>query len=130
MKSCDKKPPSEHLEQITLVQWFERQYPKIGCLLVASMNGAVIGGGRGRFALIAKYKAAGMRNGFPDLFLPIPSSIYHGLFIEMKRTKGGSVSKEQKDWIAYLQAQGYQAIVCRGFEEAKREIECYLSTTS
>ena len=123
-----KSTSSEHAEQATLVQWFARQYPKIGHLLVASMNGAFIGGGRGRFALIAKYKTAGMRNGFPDLFLPVPTAHHHGLFIEMKRTKGGRVSPEQKDWLEYLNDAGYKAVVCKGFIEAKEEIECYLST--
>ena len=131
--SNEKSPPkwpTEHAEQVTLVQWFERQYPKIGCLLVASMNGAFIGGGRGRFALIAKYKAAGMRNGFPDLFLPIPSGIYHGLFIEMKRTKGGTISPQQRDWLAYLSQAGYQAHCCAGFDEARACIVSYLEETA
>lgn len=124
--TSSKSMPSEYAEQATLVQWFARQYPKIGHLLVASMNGAYIGGGKGRFALIAKYKLAGMRNGFPDLFLPVPTAQYHGLFIEMKRTKGGTVSKEQKDWLEYLNSAGYKAVVCKGFLEAKAAIESYL----
>lgn len=76
-----------------------------------------------------RLRLEGVCPGVPDLMIPTPSGKHHGLFVEMKRTKGGSVSKEQKDWIAYLQTQGYQAIVCRGFEEAKSGIECYLSTT-
>ena len=123
MKSCDKKPPSEHAEQATLVQWFKMAHPDLRVFAIPN------GGKRGKLEAM-RLRLEGVSPGVPDIMLPTPRGQHHGLFIEMKRTKGGSVSKEQKDWIAYLQAQGYQAIVCRGFEEAKREIECYLSTTS
>ena len=52
--------------------------------------------------------------GVPDLFVPA-----WGLWIEMKRTKGGVVSVEQADWIEYLQGLGYAAVVCRVCDEAK-----------
>ena len=123
MKSCDKKPPSEHAEQATLVQWFKMAHPDLRVFAIPN------GGKRGKMEAM-RLRLEGVCSGVPDLMIPTPRSQHHGLFVEMKRTKGGSVSKEQKDWIAYLQAQGYQAIVCRGFEEAKMEIECYLSTTS
>ena len=123
MKSCDKKLPSEHAEQATLVQWFERAHPHLRIFAIPN------GGKRGKLEAM-RLRLEGVSPGVPDLMIPAPRGPYHGLFVEMKRTKGGSVSKEQKDWIAYLQAQGYQAIVCRGFEEARKEIEYYLSTTS
>ena len=71
-------------------------------------------------------KATGATAGVPDLFLPVPTSQYHGLFIEMKRTKGGKVSPEQKEWLEYLNSAGYRAVVCKGFLEAKAVIESYL----
>ena len=120
---AEKDTPSEDQEQAWLVAWLRREHPSVRIFAIPN------GGGRSK-AQGALLKATGTSPGVPDLMIPTPRGPYHGLFIEMKRTKGGSVSKEQKDWIAYLQAQGYQAIVCRGFEEAKREIECYLSTTS
>jgi hypothetical protein len=58
--------------------------------------------------------------------LPVARGGYHGLFIEMKRQKGGTVSPTQRDWIEYLLAQGYQAVVCRGFDAAREVIEQYL----
>ena len=118
-----KDTPSEDQEQAWLVAWLRREHPSVRIFSIPN------GGGRSK-AQGAILKATGTSPGVPDLMIPAPRGQHHGLFVEMKRTKGGSVSKEQKDWIAYLQAQGYQAIVCRGFEEAKREIECYLSTTS
>ncbi len=123
MKSCDKKSPSEHAEQATLVQWLAIAHPAVRIFAIPN------GGRRGKLEAM-RLQLEGVSPGVPDLMIPAPRGQHHGLFIEMKRTKGGSVSKEQKDWIAYLQAQGYQAIVCRGFEEAKKEVECYLSSTS
>ena len=38
------------------------------------------------------------------------------------RSKGGSLSPEQKDWIAYLEGCGYQCVVGKGAEDAKLKI--------
>ena len=35
---------------------------------------------------------------------------------------GGSVSADQKEWIAYLEECGYRCFVARGAEDAKRQI--------
>jgi hypothetical protein len=43
---------------------------------------------------------------------------YHGLFLELKRIKGGVVSPEQDRWHAELRAQGYRVEVCKGAEAA------------
>ena len=122
MKSCDKKSPSEHAEQATLVQWLAIAHPTVRIFAIPN------GGRRGKLEAM-RLQLEGVSPGVPDLMLPTPRGKHHGLFIEMKRTKGGRTSTEQKDWIAYLNAQGYRAVVCKGFEEAKNEIECYLSTT-
>lgn len=58
---------------------------------------------------------------------PLKNSKYNGLFIELKRIKGGSVSKEQKDFISFLNNQGYLAVVCKGHKEAIVVIEQYLA---
>lgn len=123
MKSCDKKLPSEHAEQATLVQWLAIAHPAVRIFAIPN------GGRRGKLEAM-RLQLEGVSPGVPDLMLPTPRGKHHGLFVEMKRTKGGRTSTEQKDWIAYLQANGYRAIVCHGFEAAKKEIECYLSTTS
>jgi len=115
--------PSEHLEQVTLIAWYRRTYKNE--LLVAIPNG-----GKRHIKTALAMKQEGVSKGFPDLFLPVPNSKFHGLFIEMKRQKGGMLSKEQKEWIDYLNSAGYQAVVCKGFLEAKEVIECYLSDTT
>lgn len=115
--------PSEHLEQVTLVAWYRRTYKNE--LLVAIPNG-----GKRYIKTAMAMKQEGVSKGFPDLFLPVPNSQFHGLFIEMKRQRGGTLSKEQKAWLEYLNSAGYQALVCKGFLEAKEVIECYLNCTT
>ena len=44
------------------------------------------------------------------------------MWIEMKRQKGGVVSPEQTDWIAYLRGVGHLVIVSKGAEDAKNQI--------
>lgn len=122
-KSLTKRLPSEHAEQVTLINWYRRTFNN--SLLVAIPNG-----GRRSIKTAVELKREGVSKGFPDLFLPVPAGGYHGLFIEMKRQKGGAVSKEQKAWLEYLNEAGYKAVVCRGFELAKEAIECYLKPTS
>src|SRR5574344_149841 len=115
--------PTEHLEQITLIAWYRRTYKNE--LLVAIPNG-----GKRHIKTAVSMKQEGTSKGFPDLFLPVPNYQSHGLFIEMKRQKGGTVSKEQKAWLEYLNSVGYQAVVCKGFLEAKEVIECYLNAVT
>lgn len=74
----------------------------------------------------ARLKSVGLRKGVPDLFLPVPKGKYHGLWIEMKRRKKSTTSKEQKEWIEALNGQGYFAAVCLGWIEAKETIERYI----
>lgn len=115
--------PTEHLEQVTLIAWYRRTYKNE--LLVAIPNG-----GKRQIKTALAMKQEGTSKGFPDLFLPVPKNQFYGLFIEMKRQKGGTVSKEQKEWLEYLNSVGYQAVVCKGFIEAKDVIECYLTNTT
>ena len=103
--------PSEHLEQVRLVSWFRRSYPSARIFAIPN------GGGRS-MAQGASLKAEGQSAGVPDLFVPA-----WGLWVEMKRSTGGTVSPVQRDWIAYLEGIGHRVIIGRGFEDAKRQIE-------
>ena len=108
-----EKIPSESHEQMIFVQWFKRTFPDIRILSIPN-------GGHRHIAVAAKMKAEGQSAGLPDLFIPA-----FRLFIEMKRIKGGSISPEQKDWIAYLQSVGYCVEVCKGAEDAKSKIQAF-----
>ena len=68
----------------------------------------------------------GMKPGVPDIMLPVARGRYHGLFIEMKRRIGGRVSPEQRAWQKALLEEGYCAVVCKGFEDAKETIDWYM----
>lgn len=71
-------------------------------------------------------KMQGVRRGVPDICLPVPRGGFHGLYIELKRRKGGVVSEEQAVWIDRLNRVGYRAVVCHGWDAAREEIEAYL----
>lgn len=70
-----------------------------------------------------------MVKGYPDIFLPVRNRTHNGLFIELKRVKNGVVSPEQRDFISFLNSQGYLAVVCKGSQSAIETIESYLNNT-
>ena len=115
--------PSEHDEQVALFLWAElnrRKYPVLKLLF------HVPNGGHRHIAIARKLKAEGVKAGVPDIFLPVSRFLYHGLFIEMKKKKGGVISPSQTEWIENLKKQGYSCDVAYGFEDAKKIIEDYL----
>lgn len=71
-------------------------------------------------------KQVGVKQGVPDLCLPVPRGRYAALYIELK-TETGRASEPQKWWIYHLNAAGNFAEVCHGWESAVRVIEWYLS---
>jgi hypothetical protein len=105
-------------EQRQLVQWARGQ--TWGQFLFHIPNESV-----GGYGWMIRNRQMGMRKGVPDLMLPVPMHGYHGLFIEMK-AKNGRLSPEQKNWISALNTFGYLAVVCKGWEEAKKKLEEYM----
>jgi hypothetical protein len=47
----------------------------------------------------------------------------------MKKISGGRVSPQQVDWHNYLQSINQSVIICKGFEDAKSQIEEFKTTT-
>ena len=114
---------TEHEEQVALMRLVEMhkgRWPELGMLF------AVPNGGDRNVIVARKLKAEGVKRGVPDLCLCLPRGGYHGLFIELKRQKGGVTSPEQKAWIAALRGQGYRAEVCKGATEAWDVIREYM----
>ena len=72
--------------------------------------------------------AQGMKKGVPDNFIAEPRGKYHGLYIELKRSKKSLSRKspEQRTWIESLNEKGYKAVFCYGAEEAKRAVLEYI----
>ena len=106
--------PSEHVEAVRLVQvvrLHEARFPILRLLF------AVPNGGHRNKVAASKLKAEGVKPGVPDYLLPVRSGEFAGLAIELK-TRTGCASREQKQWIADLRAQGWRAEVCRGWEQA------------
>lgn len=117
-------PPTEHVEQCTLMAWAARvqvRMPDLNLLFAIPNAGA--GAQRGQ---AGKMKAEGVKSGVPDLFLPVARAGFHGAFIEMKRRKGGRMSPEQVAWRSRLEERGYAYCLACGYEEAKTFLETYL----
>lgn len=111
---------TESQEQAAFVAWIRLQFP--GVLIHSVPNGAYLSGTpRQRAAQIARLKAEGFVPGIPDLHIPAL-----GLWIEMKRQKGGRLSQEQAEQIAALESAGDTVIVSKGFDEAKAAVLAHM----
>jgi len=89
---------------------------------------AIPNGGYRHQATANRLKATGVKAGVPDMCLPVPRGEYHGMYIELKRRKGGQLSEYQKWWIERLKEEGYMVVVARGCDEALQYIIDYLET--
>lgn len=82
-----------------------------------------------------KNKALGVQRGVQDIFvLILPSQSRDGegylLGIEMKRQKGSTTSKEQKEWEGLFMELGLpnvQPYICKGSQAAQDVVRHYLS---
>lgn len=116
----------EAIDQERVIKWArdnENNYPFLW-MLHSSLNGLK----RTKNAQ-GKAKAQGMLSGVPDLFLPVPQSSYHGLYIEMKSEKG-RVSVSQSRFLSVTNELGYQSIVCYSSEDAIEKIKEYLKNAN
>ena len=112
--------PTEHQEQVMLFQWAD-------WALRPNLLYAIPNGGKRDIRTAAMLKAEGVKPGVPDIFLPVPRGGKHGLYIELKRRRGGTVSREQEAWMRALAEQGYMCALCHGAEAAKNEILAYMA---
>jgi hypothetical protein len=120
------KDGSEHGEQMAVFQWvaFNRErFPELKWLY------AIPNGGGRSARQGAMLKAEGVKPGVSDLCLPVARHGYHGLYIEMKKKKGvpSDVSASQKEFIAFVQEQGYFAKPAFGWEQAVPILEWYMT---
>ena len=133
--------PTEYAEQCKIIAWSRlmvatNQEPRLR-LLRAGMEGV-----RLTIGTRVKAKRAGMDSAWPDLWLSIPKYEYiipastgtdrplrivsYGLYVEVKRLKGGTVSPEQKSMHQALREQGYRVEVAKGADAAIKCIKDYL----
>lgn len=119
----NNKTPYEWQEQEAFFRWVysnQIKYPELQ-LVNGSMNGVRVSPN-----IRAKLKGQGLRPGIPDIDVPIKRGEFCGLRIELKRVRGGSVSKDQKRYHGLLRGQGYRVEVCRGWVEAVGVLTEYL----
>lgn len=116
--------PSELKEQARFVHWCREMGHKVCATAQSTFTNS--------WKALNQNTTSGVVKGFPDLAIIIDGKYRRDyksrlLFVEMKRTKGGIVSKEQKDWLQSLsQCYGVSSMVCKGFEEAKLYIESFM----
>jgi hypothetical protein len=110
----------EQQNQIDLIKWAS-YHPHIFNSLFHIAN-------QGKMNVItgAKLKKMGRKAGVWDLFLTIPASNFHGLFIEMK-TEKGKLTKEQITFRENIEPNGYCFFIADNWEKAKDFILKYLS---
>ena len=75
----------------------------------------------------AALKAQGVKKGVSDIFLPVKSKWFSGLYIELK-VGYGKPSKEQLDFGEFVQSQNYDFRVIWGWENAVIIIEEYIKS--
>lgn len=109
---------TEDQEQAKLSAWMSKEGIK---------HFAIPNGGMRNMIEAVKLKRCGVMPGVPDIMVPIPSGSYHGLFLELKRIKGGRVSQSQLHWLTLLRDFGYYADIAYGFDEARDIIIKYLA---
>ena len=119
--------PTESQEQIALFEWARWQIAKHPEL---EFLHHIPNGGKRDKVTAAKLKTEGVSAGVPDICLPAPRGKWHGLYIELKRQRGGKLSEEQKKWLRFLKKQGYFVAACEGWEEARDMIFGYLNDNS
>lgn len=87
---------------------------------------AVPNGGIRHIQEAVRLKAEGVQRGVPDLVLPVPRGNHCGAYLELKANKG-RLSEEQKDWLRFLETQGYAVKVSWTAQDALQFLRDYLS---
>lgn len=116
--------PTESEEQQALFNWIRLsvgKYPELkSAYHIANEGKRTVANG-------AKLKREGLSPGVPDICVPVAKGKYHALYIELKRKKGGRISPQQEEFIGKLNSQGNLAVICFGWDEARKIIEWYFN---
>lgn len=124
--------PVEEEECVNLIEWAKavrwRGRP-IAEVLIHVPNGAYLGAdAKTRAITMGKLIAMGVQPGVFDYLIPVPAAPCTGLWLEMKRTKGGTVSDEQKAFRRRMSVFGWRCEIAKGWVEASRIIEEHLKS--
>lgn len=90
-------------------------------------NGGSRGGDRAqRQREGSRMRSEGIKRGIADIFLPTPSRGHSGLYIELKKFRGGVLSKDQLAFSEHCHKHCYLWERCLGYWQAIEAIEAYL----
>lgn len=121
--TADEDSLSEHQMQVRIVNWAKANEGV--CPLLKWMF-AVPNGGKRNVGTAVKLKAEGVKKGVPDLWLPVRTAKYTGVVLENK-VGYNKTSPEQREWITFLQEQGWLVKVCYNAAEAIEVLREYLT---
>lgn len=119
--------PTEHDEQVALVEWLELQRIRFFAIPNGELRPAQLDAKGRRYSNVAKrLRAEGVKAGVPDVIIVDPPPVapdIRAVAIELKRRKGGTLSPDQQEWIAALNDRGWLAIRCDGAAAAIAALE-------
>lgn len=110
-----KRSDEEHKIQsefISIIRSYEKEYPLLELMY------AVPNGGNRSMSEAIKIKLEGGTAGVPDIAFPFPNGKYASLYLEFKKSSGGVVSQNQKDYIKLLQLARNRVEVVRDVRTA------------
>lgn len=116
-KKASKSVESEKSAQQRVVEWFRTTYPDEDIYMNRN-------DGFRKASEKAEQITLGLLRGVPDLMIPDAFC-----YVEMKKEKGGVISKEQEEFAKKRDNAGYTVLFCFGFDDAVKKIsevmECY-----
>lgn len=122
MVAKKKRKHDEDDLQMRCVAWWNRNYHDVAPLLHHSPNEGWL---RGGVIEGVRRKLMGVRAGFPDLILLVPTNTYHFMAVELK-AKTGRQSDTQKAYQRLVEAHGGLYVVARSVDEFIAFIKAYL----
>lgn len=114
-----EKVKTEHQEQVRFISVVRNFYPQY--LVFAVPNGGYRNPREAK-----RLKDEGVMAGVADLVVAEARKGFNGLFLELKRTKGGSQSKVQKAFEMAVKERGYEYKVVKGAVEALEAFKEYM----
>lgn len=121
-------PGTEHSIQSAFFAWCNKQTHDVRL----KQAFAIPNGGERTSVAASRLKVEGVKTGVPDIFIPIPVGIYHGLFIEFKKPnlenhKNGGLRPTQIEYRDYLISQKYGHFTAHSYLTAVEVTLKYLS---
>ena len=105
----------------------EKKYPELRWFY-STPNGETRGSTKKHAMIVgARLKAGGVKAGVLDCFLPVKRGKWSGLFIELKKPgKIKNTSKEQKEFIQFVESQSFATAVFDNWVDAWQCLVQYL----